>query len=169
MYSLATRKPTFGTAERIVHFSTMDESHWKRLKQMYLGAKVNQGIFAGTQLEIGDGRAEITFTVDDRFHHAAGGMHGAIYFRMMDDTAYFAAASHITDAFLVTKEFKVDLRRPFSEGRLRCEGEILKEDESGIIAKATLYNEEGKVLSTGEGLFVRSKRSLSDIPGYADQ
>ena len=36
------------------------------------------------------GRSEIRFTVDESLH-AAGAAHGTIYFKMLDDAAFYAA------------------------------------------------------------------------------
>ena len=54
---------------------------------------------------MGEGRARIRFMVDERVYHAAGAAHGTIYVKMLDDAAFYAANSMVSDRFLLTIEF----------------------------------------------------------------
>ena len=54
------------------------------------------------QENTGAGQARITFTIDERVFHAAGAAHGTSYFKMLDDAAFYAANSLVTDRFLLT-------------------------------------------------------------------
>ena len=40
--------------------------------------------------------------VDETVHHAANAAHGTIYFKMLDDAAFYAANSMVSDRFLLT-------------------------------------------------------------------
>lgn len=85
----------------------MSEEHFRKLERMYLQAKMHQGVYDGIEIAVSESHARVSFLVDDRFHHAAGAMHGAVYFKLLDDAAYFACASLIEDVFILTKEFNV--------------------------------------------------------------
>jgi uncharacterized protein (TIGR00369 family) len=152
----------------ILHFAAMseDEIHFERLAHMYLGANIHREVFLDTELNILKGSATVACPIDDKFHHAGAGMHGAIYFKLMDDAAYFAAASLVKDVFLLTASFCTTFKRPFTEGYIRAVGTFVKEENGRFIAKATLYDAQGKILSEGEGVFARSKTLLTDVTGY---
>jgi acyl-coenzyme A thioesterase PaaI-like protein len=57
------------------------------------------------------GAARIRFDVEPGVHHAAGAAHGTIYFKMLDDAAFYAANSLVSDRFLLTTAFNVLLTR----------------------------------------------------------
>ena len=70
--------------------------HWRALEQLYASAPINR-LFT-SQLEIvAEGSARITFDIDQRYFHAAGAAHGTIYFKMLDDAAFYAANTLVTD------------------------------------------------------------------------
>ncbi|MFN8583326.1 MAG: hypothetical protein U0163_20415 [Gemmatimonadaceae bacterium] len=77
-----------------------DATHFHRLERMYLAAPINR--FFEPAITISDGRAEVRFTVRPDFHHAAHAMHGSVYFKALDDAAFFAVNSAVTDVFVLT-------------------------------------------------------------------
>ncbi|RYD63131.1 MAG: thioesterase, partial [Sphingomonadales bacterium] len=77
------------------------ELHYRALERLYASAPIN-ALFA-SRLEItGEGRSRIVFDVTRDVFHAAGAAHGTIYFKMLDDAAFYAANSLATDRFLLT-------------------------------------------------------------------
>jgi acyl-coenzyme A thioesterase PaaI-like protein len=56
------------------------------------------------------GFAQIRFTVDPAHFHAAGAAHGTLYFKMMDDAAFYACNSTLSDRFLLTTAFNLVFR-----------------------------------------------------------
>ena len=44
--------------------------------------------------------------------HAADAAHGTVYFKMMDDAAFYACNSLVTDRFLLTTAFNLLFTRP---------------------------------------------------------
>ena len=102
----------------------MSVEHFRRLERMYLGANINREVYKGTSIQIEKGKAVIEVPISNTFHHAANAMHGSVYFKMLDDAAYFAVASLVEDVFVLTNHFEVDLKRPFVDGVIRCEGRI---------------------------------------------
>lgn len=148
------------------------QEHYSRLKQMYLSATVNHTL-PTPSLQIGDGVCEIDCRFDERYFHAAGSLHGAMYFKMLDDAAYFAAASLDTEYFLYTVRFETRLKRPVTTELLHAEGLVTLRPEmdeegnflGGIKAVSRLYA-EGKLVAEGTGEFRRGKKKLSEIESY---
>ena len=141
--------------------------HWRRLERMYLTrATINEYFKPG--LEVGDGKAEVRIEVDPKFFHAAGAVHGSVYFKAMDDAAFFAANSVVEDVFVLTTNFNIHLLRPVTEGTLIAKGTLVSETRSLLIADAELEDENGRLLGRGTGTFLKSRMLLADVPGYAD-
>src|SRR6478735_11080918 len=85
--------------------------HYRALEALYASAPVNR--LFDSRLEIlGEGHARIRFTVDESVHHAAGAAHGTIYFKMLDDAAFYAANSLVSDRFLLTTAFNLHFTAP---------------------------------------------------------
>ncbi len=91
------------------------EEHYRKLERMYLAAPINE--FFKPDITIGKGTAEITVHVDDRrFFHAANAIHGSVYFKCLDDAAFFAVSSLVEDCFVLTSNFNLYLHAPVSGG-----------------------------------------------------
>jgi acyl-coenzyme A thioesterase PaaI-like protein len=78
--------------------------HYRALERLYRAAPVNV-LFPSSLEIVGEGRARLTFTVTPEVYHAAGAAHGTIYFKMLDDAAFYAANTLVTDRFLLTTSF----------------------------------------------------------------
>lgn len=143
-----------------------NENHFRRLERMYLGAPNNDYYQPG--ITIGEGFAELRIAVDPRFFHAAQAVHGSVYFKAMDDAAFFAANSVVEDVFVLTTSFNIHLLRPVTEGTLIAKGTLVSATRSLLIADADLRDDQGRLIGRGTGSFVRSKTKLVDVPGYAD-
>lgn len=140
--------------------------HYRKLESMYLGARVNQFHYPSTKVEIGEGTATIHLTLGPDYHHALGGVHGSIYFKLLDDAAFFAASSLVQDVFVLTQSFQLSFLRPISEGKVKSTGKVRVASANIIIAESTLWNEQGKEIAFGSGNFMRSKAPLSEEIGY---
>lgn len=140
------------------------EKHYRALENMYLGAPIN-AIFR-PRIEVFDKYAEIEIDVGERYFHAAGAVHGAVYFKMLDDAAFFAANSLVMDHFVLTKSFTTRLFRPISSGSMKSIGRVVDETDGGIAAEALVYDGDGHKLGKGNGIFVRGRMKLADVPGY---
>ena len=141
------------------------EQHYRQLESMYQAAPVNE--FYHPIMTVSQGQAEISIVTDARHHHSAGGMHGSVYFKMLDDAAWFACNSLEAEVFVLTTSFTTYITRPISEGKITAIGKVVNKNNSQWIAEAVLYNEEGKELARGNGIFVRSKVPLVNAKGYA--
>ena len=139
--------------------------HYRALEGLYASAPVNR-LFA-SRLEIeGEGRARIAFEITPETHHAAGAAHGTIYFKMLDDAAFYAANSLVTDRFLLTTAFNLLFTKPIRHGPVRAEGRWISGKRRVFIAEAVLIDGEGDEIGRGTGTFMRSQIPLSSLPGY---
>jgi len=137
--------------------------HYRQLERMYLAAPVNE-LYLPT-IAISEGHATVEFDVRDRFFHAAGALHGSVYFKALDDSAFFAAASLVPDRFVLTVSFTVYFTRPVTGGRLRAEGRVASHTTNLLVAESVLYNVDREV-GRGSGTFVPSKIELTPELGY---
>ena len=137
---------------------------YKKLEQMYLSAPINK--FYKPIISITEGKCEIEIDVKQDFFHAANAVHGSVYFKMLDDAAFFAANSIVEDVFVLTGSFETKFLRPISVGKLIGKGELLKNLGNKLEARAKLYDQEGKLIAVGSGWFIKSKINLGGIPSF---
>jgi uncharacterized protein (TIGR00369 family) len=119
-----------------------------------------------SDIEVGQGYARIRFEVEEAVFHAAGAAHGTIYFKMMDDAAFYACNSVVTDRFLLTTAFNLHFTRPLKGGPIIAEGQWASGRRRVFVADARLLDAEGEVAARGTGTFMRSHIPLSSLPGY---
>ncbi len=140
-------------------------AHYRALESLYRHAPVNR-LFE-SQLEIVEkGFARIRFEVSEQLFHAAGAAHGTLYFKMMDDAAFYACNSLVTDRFLLTTAFNLLFTRPRRAGPVTAEGRWASGRRRVLIGEARLIDCEGELAASGTGTFMRSHIALSGLPGY---
>ena len=138
--------------------------HYRALEKMYLAAPINR--LYPCKIEIIEKEAQIRLAIQDVYHHAAGAVHGSVIFKLLDDSAFFAANSLETAVFVVTTSFTTYLTRPVSSGVLLAKGRVVNFNKSQFIAESVVYDEQGREIGRGSGIFVRSRWSLADAMGY---
>ncbi|WP_067785448.1 PaaI family thioesterase [Paraurantiacibacter namhicola] len=139
--------------------------HFRALESLYASAPVN-ALFR-SRLEVpGPGEARISFEVGEEHHHAAGAAHGTLYFKMLDDAAFYAANSLVTDRFLLTTGFNLFFTKPVREGPVVAEGKWISGKRRVYVAEARLVDAEGEEIGRGTGTFMRSNIPLGGLPGY---
>jgi len=138
--------------------------HYKKLAAMYLAAPINE--FYEPIIQVSEGKSIIEIIIKKDFFHAANAVHGSVYFKMLDDAAFFAANSVVEDVFVLTGTFETKFLRPVNEGKLIAKGELLKNVGNKLEARAKLFNESGELIGSGQGMFIRSKIQLSEIDSY---
>jgi uncharacterized protein (TIGR00369 family) len=143
-----------------------NEAHYRSLETMYKAAPVNA--FYLPEIYVADAESEISIEVSEKLFHSARAVHGSVYFKMLDDAAFFAANSLEPDYFVLTTSFTTYLMRPVSEGRLRSVGKVVNRTKTQFIAESVVYDSAGNEIGRGNGVFVRSKMRLSDAMGYGD-
>lgn len=138
--------------------------HYRKLERMYLSAPIND--FFRPTIEVGRGRAVITNPVRKKLFHAAGAVHGSTYFKVLDDAAWFAVNSLVTDVFVLTTTFTTNLTRPVSSGTLTAVGEVVDEGRAQWLAEAIVYDDANREVGRGSGTFVKSRSPLTSEIGY---
>ena len=133
---------------------------------MYLQANVNTKIFDTTECEIKLEEATINLTITDKYFHALGAIHGSVYFKLLDDAAFFAVNSIVEDVFVLTTSFNIHLIRPANQGKITAKGKVKSKSRNLFIGEATLFNEKGKEIAFGTGNFVKSNVKLTEEIGY---
>ena len=146
---------------------TKEELHYRKLERMYLkGAPINSSFYETTTLDIEAEKSTITLEISPKYFHALGAMHGSVYFKLLDDAAFFAVNSIVTDVFVLTTNYNINIVRPVSQGVIRAEGTLKFTSKNLWIAESTLYDEKGRTIAFGTGHFARSKIELTVEIGY---
>ena len=145
--------------------ATGAEAHFRALEALYRSAPVNS--LFDSRLAITDpGRAEIRYRIDPAMHHSAGAAHGMLYFKMLDDAAFYAANSLVSDRFLLTTAFNLHFTKPMHDGPALAEGRWVSGRRRVFVAEARIIDESGEECARGTGTFLRSQIALSSLPGY---
>jgi len=141
------------------------QAHYRALESLYAAAPINR--FFESRLEIpSSGTARIHFTIDERHFHAGGAAHGTSYFKMLDDAAFYAANSLVTDRFLLTTAFNLLFTRPLGPGPVIAEGRWVSGQRRVFVAEARLIDATGEEAARGTGTFMKSRIALAGLPGY---
>ncbi len=142
----------------------MSDEHYRRLERLYAGAPISR--WYGARITVGEGRAEVTFDIRPEFHHAANAVHGSVYFRALDDAAFFAANSMVAEVFVLTVSFTVQFVRPVVDGKVTASGRLLHGGGRLLHATSELRDDAGRLLGSGTGVFARSRIALGPEIGY---
>jgi uncharacterized protein (TIGR00369 family) len=141
-----------------------DDAHFRRLERMYAQAPINA--FYAPVLHVAAGTATLDIAVKPGFFHAAGAIHGSVYFKALDDAAFFAANSLVEDAFVLTVTFTVQLLRPMSSGTRHATGTVVHQSRSLLVADAVVLDDEGRQVARGSGTFQPGRIPLTPEIGY---
>jgi uncharacterized protein (TIGR00369 family) len=140
------------------------KDHFRKLERAYNAAPINA--FYSPTLRVSEGSAELILDIQRKMHHAAGAVHGSVYFKVLDDAAFFAANSLVDDVFLLTTSFTVYMLRPVSQGRLKAQGWITHKTGRLFFAESKLEDQDGNPVARGSGTFMRSQVRLTTDVGY---
>ena len=144
---------------------TGEEAHLRALEALYDSAPVNR-LFESCLTLPEAGRSEIDFTVSPEAFHAAGAAHGTLYFKMLDDAAFYAANGLVSDRFLLTTAFNLHFTKPMRIGAARAEGRWISGRRRVFVAEARIVDAGGEECARGTGTFLRSHIALSGLDGY---
>jgi uncharacterized protein (TIGR00369 family) len=142
------------------------DAHFRALESLYAEAPINR-IFRSRLDIVEEGLARIHFDIDESMYHAAGAAHGTSYFKMLDDAAFYAANSLVTDRFLLTTAFNLLFTKPLVAGPVVAEGRWVSGRRRVFVADARLIDADGDEAARGTGTFMRSRIPLSALSGYA--
>jgi acyl-coenzyme A thioesterase PaaI-like protein len=124
-----------------------NEEHYRTLERMYLAAPINEYFKSAIKIE-------------------PGAAHGAVYFKSLDDAAFFAVSSLVEDHFVLTSNFNLYMLAPVSAGMIRAVGKVVSGGGSSFLAESVLYNDQEEEIARGSGMFIRSKMRLDPEMGY---
>lgn len=141
------------------------DAHFRRLESLYRSAPVND-LFVSDIAIPGAGECRIAFTVDPATFHAAGAAHGTLYFKMLDDAAFYAANSMISDRFLLTTAFNLHFTAPMREGQVTAHGRWISGRRRVLVAESRIVDSSGQECARGTGTFHRSHIALAGLAGY---
>jgi uncharacterized protein (TIGR00369 family) len=142
-----------------------EAAHFRALESLYRHAPVN-GLFRSRLEIVAPGHSRITFEVTQDTFHAAGAAHGTLYFKMMDDAAFYACNSLVSDRFLLTTAFNLVFTSPIREGMITAEGRWVSGKRRVFVGEARLVTADGDEAGRGTGTFMRSHIPLSSLEGY---
>ena len=140
-------------------------AHYRALESLYRSAPVNR-LFESRIEIVEEGFARIRFNVDEAAFHAAGAAHGTLYFKMMDDAAFYACNSLVTDRFLLTTAFNLLFTRPMKSGEAVAEGRWASGRRRVLVGEARILDGSGEEAGRGTGTFMRSHIPLTSLAGY---
>jgi uncharacterized protein (TIGR00369 family) len=142
------------------------ENHYRALINMYHAAPMTK-LFP-PEIKIEQGKATISLMVKEDYFHVAQGLHGSVYFKLLDDASAFAAYSITQMFFAYTANFNINFTAPVTHGKITAVGELVKHEGKKLYTKSRLFNEEGLEVANAKGLFIQSSKIFIDIPSYKE-
>jgi uncharacterized protein (TIGR00369 family) len=145
--------------------ATGAEAHLRALEALYASAPINR-LFE-SRIELPEaGQSKIRFAVQADMFHAANAAHGTLYFKMLDDAAFYAANGFSSDRFLLTTAFNLHFTKPMKNGEAVAEGRWVSGRRRVFVAEARIVDSSGDECARGTGTFMRSHIALTTLPGY---
>lgn len=143
-----------------------ENKHYRCLEKMYLIAPINK-LYPPT-ITVSKGKAVLELELKPDYHHAAGAVHGSVYFKLLDDAAFFAANSLENEVFVLTTSFTTYITKPVVKGTMKSIGKVVNTNRTQWIVESILYDSDDREIARGNGIFVRSKIQLAKTPGYSE-
>jgi uncharacterized protein (TIGR00369 family) len=140
-------------------------AHFRALESLYAAAPINH-LFESRLEIVESGVARIEFQIELGHYHAGGAAHGTSYFKMLDDAAFYACNSLVTDRFLLTTAFNLLFTRPLKAGPVVAEGRWVSGQRRVFVGEARLIDADGEEAARGTGTFMRSSIPLASLSGY---
>jgi len=137
--------------------------HFSKLKNMYFHSEINSQY--NPVIEIFEGKSEVAIPITPSLLHSGNALHGSIYFKVLDDSAFLAANSLEKDHFALTSTFTTYITEPVSHGILKAAARVVNQTRAQIVVESIAYNHAQEV-ARGHGIFVRSRRLLKDVADY---
>lgn len=163
---MRSRRFSWGPMSATPPEPTGQDAHFRALESLYRSAPINR-LFDSEIRIVAPGEAKIRFQIDQSSFHAASAAHGTLYFKMMDDVAFYAANSLISDRFLLTTAFNLHFTKAMRSGEARAEGRWVSGRRRVLVAEARIVDSEGEECARGTGTFLRSHIPLSSLAGYS--
>jgi len=145
--------------------ATGADAHLRALEALYDSAPINRLFESRIELPKA-GQSLIRFTVKGDAFHAANAAHGTLYFKMLDDAAFYAANGLVSDRFLLTTAFNLHFTKPLKSGEAFAEGRWISGRRRVFVAEARIVDSSGEECARGTGTFLRSHIALTSLKGY---
>lgn len=102
--------------------------------------------------DVQPGRASLYVDVEDIHCNGNGSLHGGVYTSLIDNATGLAVAS-LVGLRTATIQMDTHFLEPVSEGRITCQAEVIHRTRRTATAEGRVYDEEGKLVATGAGVF----------------
>jgi len=145
--------------------ATGADAHLRALEALYDSAPINRLFESRIELPKA-GQSLIRFPVKGDAFHAANAAHGTLYFKMLDDAAFYAANGLVSDRFLLTTAFNLHFTKPLKSGEAFAEGRWISGRRRVFVAEARIVDASGEECARGTGTFLRSHITLTSLKGY---
>ena len=145
--------------------ATGADAHLRALEALYDSAPINSLFESRIELPTA-GQSLIRFPVKRDAFHAANAAHGTLYFKMLDDAAFYAANGLVSDRFLLTTAFNLHFTKPLKSGEAFAEGRWISGRRRVFVAEARIVDSSGEECARGTGTFLRSHIALTSLKGY---
>ncbi len=119
-------------------------SHTQKLAQMYNQMPFNDDLKPQMDI-ISLGECKVLATVNPKFFHGGGIVHGSIIFRLLDDACTFAAWSLVDTHVCVTKSLHIHFQKPINQGTMQAYGKVQE-----ISQTANEISVEGNLTNQGQ-------------------
>jgi len=136
------------------------ETHCERLERVYHAAGTNR--LTPASMTISEGATRLEMPSCEDYLQAVGELHGMLYFKVLDETSFYAANSLVDDVFLTTASMHVQFLAALEHGPLFARAEVVHAGRSSFVVDATAADHEGNVLARSTGTFVRTRRQLPE-------
>jgi pimeloyl-ACP methyl ester carboxylesterase/acyl-coenzyme A thioesterase PaaI-like protein len=144
----------------LTEINVQNQIVYRKLEYMYHHAPVNR-LFK-PRLSVKNGESIIYSPVLSNYFHAGASLHGAVYFKMLDDAAFFACQSLETTSFMLTGEFTTRFLKPVKDGTLKATGIFEASQGKKFNASAILEN-NGEIVARGSGTFIKTGITIEDL------
>ncbi len=144
----------------LTELNIQDQIVYRKLEYMYHHAPVNR-LFK-PRLSVKNGESIIYSPVLTKYFHAGASLHGAVYFKMLDDAAFFACQSLETTSFMLTGEFTTRFLKPVKDGTLKATGIFEASQGKKFNASAILEN-NGEIVARGSGTFIKTGITIEEL------
>ena len=106
---------------------------------------------------VSEASAETQIDAKPEYFHSVGAVHGSVIFKLLDDSAFFAANSLEQTFIVLTTSFTTYLTRPVSSGIIRAVAKVVNQNKTQFISESIAYDRAGNEIGRGNGMFVGGK------------
>ena len=103
------------------------------------------------------GKAQVGLTVHKSILNLVGILHGAIYFKLIDDACFFAGLSLNKSNFIATSSMSIHYLKPVSKGRIIADAAVVDQVGKKYVCEAAIQDLNGVKYAFGSGMFIEPK------------